>query len=100
MGTSGFVVRLDIVDFVHVNSSNPGDATILVQELVDWLFPMAIDATRFNYFRDNVLLDQLSAANWTDEWNNYVNTLNDVNVRLQLESLIMAMMQSPEYQLF
>ena len=75
-------------------------STILVQELVDWLFPMTIDATRFNYFRDTVLLDQLSAANWTDEWNNYLNTFSDVNVRLQLESLITAMMQSPEYQLF
>jgi uncharacterized protein (DUF1800 family) len=99
-GTSGVLVRLDIIDFVNVNCSNPGDATILVQELVDWLFPIAIDATRFNYFRNNVLLDQLSAANWTDEWNNYVNTGSDVNVRLQLESLITAMMQTPEYQLF
>jgi uncharacterized protein (DUF1800 family) len=99
-GTSGILVRLDIIDFVDGNCSDPGDATLLVQELVDWLFPIAIDATRFSYFRDTVLLDQLSAANWTDEWNNFVNTGDDVNVRLQLESLITAMMQSPEYQLF
>lgn len=99
-GTSGVLLKLDIVDFVETNCSNPGDATILVQELVKWLFPITLDAARFNYFRDTVLLDQLSAANWTAEWNNYVNTSSDVNVRLQLESLIMAMMQSPEYQLF
>lgn len=99
-GMSGNLLKLDVVAFVDTNCSNPGDATILVQELVEWLFPITLDATRFNYFRDDVLLDQLSAANWTTEWNNYVNTSSDVNVRLQLESLITAMMQTPEYQLF
>lgn len=99
-GMSGNLLKLDVVDFVETNCSNPADATILVQELASWLFPITIDAARFNYFRDNVLLDQLSAANWVTEWNNYVNTSSDVNVRLQLESLITAMMQTPEYQLF
>ena len=99
-GMSGNLLQLDVVAFVDTNCSNPGDATILVQELVEWLFPITLDAARFNYFRDNVLLDQLSAANWTAEWNNYVNTSSDVNVRLQLESLFTAMMQTPEYQLF
>ncbi len=97
---NGILLKLNIVTFVEDNCSNPGDATILVQELVQWLFPMTIDSVRFNYFRDNVLLDQLSAANWTDEWNDYLNSGSDVNVRLQLEALISAMMQSPEYQLF
>lgn len=99
-GMSGNLLKLDVVDFVETNCSNPGDATILVQELVSWLFPVSIDTARFNYFRDNVLLDQLSAATWTTEWNNYVNTSSDVNVRLQLESLFNALMQTPEYQLF
>lgn len=99
-GMSGNLLKLDVVEFVDTNCSNPGDATVLVQELVDWLFPIVLDTARFNYFRDNVLLDQLSPANWTAEWNNYVNTSSDVNVRLQLESLFMAMMQTPEYQLF
>lgn len=99
-GMSGNLLKLDVVEFVETNCSNPGDATILVQELVDWLFPITLDAARFNYFRDEVLLDQLPASNWTTEWNNYVNTSSDVNVRLQLESLITAMMQTPEYQLF
>ena len=99
-GMSGNLVKLDVVDFVETNCSNPDDATILVTELVEWLFPMTIDSTRFNYFRDNVLLDQLPASNWTTEWNNYVNTGSDVNVRLQLESLFNALMQTPEYPLF
>jgi uncharacterized protein (DUF1800 family) len=99
-GMSGNLLKLDVVAFVDTYCSNPGDATILVQELVEWLFPITIDSVRFNYFRDEVLLDQLPASNWTAEWANYVNTSSDVNVRLQLEALIMAMMQTPEYQLF
>ena len=99
-GMNGNLLKLDVVAFVDTNCSNPGDADTLIQELVSWLFPITLDTTRFNYFRDDVLLDQLSAANWTAEWNNYVNTSSDVTVRLQLESLINAMMQTPEYQLF
>lgn len=99
-GMNGNLLKLDVVAFVDTNCSNPGDADTLIQELVGWLFPITLDTTRFNYFRDDVLLDQLSAANWTAEWNNYVNTSSDVTVRLQLESLINAMMQTPEYQLF
>lgn len=99
-GMSGNLLKLDVVAFVDTYCSNPGDATILVQELTEWLFPITIDSVRFNYFRDEVLLDQLPASNWTAEWANYVNTSSDVNVRLQLEALIMAMMQTPEYQLF
>lgn len=99
-GQNGLLLKLDIVAFVDTNCSDPGNPDTLIQELVQWLFPMTLDTDRFNYFRDNVLLDQLSAANWTSEWANYVNTSSDVNVRLQLEALATAMMQSPEYQLF
>ena len=98
--TNTVVLRLDIVQFVKDNCSNPANASVLMQELVDWLFPMEIDTDRFNYFKNAVLLDQLSEINWSVEWNNYINTSNDTNVRLQLESLALAMMQSPEYQLY
>lgn len=99
-GNNGLLLQLDVVEFVENNCSDPSDPTLLVQELVKYLFPNSLDTDRFNYFRDAVLLDQLSAANWTSEWNAYLSSGSDVNVRLQLESLIMAMMQSPEYQLF
>lgn len=94
------LMRLDFVQFVRDNCSDPANATTLVQELVDWLFPITLSTERFNYFRDAVLLDQLSEINWSVEWNNYMTTSNDTNVRLQLEALALAMMQSPEYQLY
>lgn len=101
MDGNGIVVfRLDIVQFVRDNCSDPANASVLMQELVDWLLPITLDTDRFNYFKNSVLLDQLSEINWSVEWNNYINTNNDTNVRLQLEALALAMMQSPEYQLY
>ena len=94
--------QLDIVAYVdnpqHI--SNPTDPQVLVQELVDDLFPEIITQERFDYFKDDILLDNLSAINWAGEWNNYKNFGDDTNVRIQLESLIRALMQSPEYQLY
>jgi uncharacterized protein (DUF1800 family) len=94
------LLKLDIVQFVQQNCTNPADPTLLVQELASWLFPIEIDATRFTYFKDTILLDQLPDINWSNEWVTFTSSGNDMNVRPQLESLILAMMQSPEYQLY
>jgi uncharacterized protein (DUF1800 family) len=94
------LLQLDIVQFVVTKCSNPGDSDILMQELTDWMIPIQLTIERFDYFKDDVLLDQLSAANWTIEWNNYIGTNDDTNVRVQLERLALAIMQSPEYQLY
>lgn len=96
----GVLLKLDFVQFVKDNCSNPANATTLMQELVAWMIPIQLTVDRFNYFKDDILLDQLSAMNWSIEWNNYIATSNDANVRIQLERLAMAMMQSPEYQLY
>ncbi len=71
----------------------------LVQELVDYLLPEAIDADRFSYFMDEILLDNLSETSWMFEWDTYVSTGDDTAVRLQVEKLVRAILQSPEYQL-
>lgn len=94
------LLQLDIVQFVETKCSNPADSVILMQELTDWMIPIQLTPERFDYFKDDVLLDQLSAANWTIEWNNYIGTNDDTNVRIQLERLALAIMQSPEYQLY
>jgi uncharacterized protein (DUF1800 family) len=94
------LLKLDIVQFVQQKCTNPADPTLLVQELASWLFPIEIDASRFAYFKDTILLDQLPDINWSNEWVTFTSSGNDMNVRAQLESLILAMMQSPEYQLY
>lgn len=99
-GNGDVLLKLDMVQFVENNCSNPADSQVLMQELVSWMIPIQLTTDRFNYFKDDVLLDQLTTANWTNEWNDYVSTNDDTNVRIQLEKLALALMQSPEYQLF
>ncbi|PKR80493.1 hypothetical protein CW751_08945 [Brumimicrobium salinarum] len=94
------LLKLDFVQFVRDKCTDPADPNVLIQELMDWMIPITLTTDRFNYFKDTVLLDQLSAINWSIEWNNYINTNNDTNVRIQLERLALAIMQSPEYQLY
>ena len=98
--TGDELLQLDMVDFVENKCTDPSDSDSLMQELTSWMLPMQLTQERFDFFKDDVLLDQLSAANWTTEWNNYITTNNDMNVRVQLEKLALAIMQSPEYQLY
>lgn len=98
--TGNPVLRLDIVDFVQSNCSDPANATTLVQELVFWMIPIVLASDRFDYFKNDILLDQLSEVNWSNEWNNFTSSGNDNSVRMQLESLALSIMQSPEYQLY
>jgi hypothetical protein len=70
----------------------------LVQTLLDDLLPEPVPQDRFDYFLD-LLLDALSPINWMFEWDNYLSTGDDTNVRPQIERLVRGILQSPEYQL-
>ena len=96
---SSVLMKLDVLSFIVNHVSNPSDSQVLVSELVSWLLPISLDNSRFDYFKNDVLLNQ-SALNWTSEWQNYQNTSNEIVVRTQLELLMLALMQSPEYQLY
>ena len=98
MGT--VLLKLDFVQFVRDNCSNPADPDVLMQELVSWMIPIELTPERFSYFKDDILLGMLLSVNWTMEWNDYISTNDDTNVRVQLEKLALALMQSPEYQLY
>ncbi len=80
--------------------STPGDSTILVQELLHYLFPEDPDNERFMYFLDTVFLNQLPAQDWVYEWDNFLATGNDSEVKIPLERLVNAMLYAPEYQVF
>jgi len=101
-GGTNLGLKLDIVKFVDntAHISNPSDATILVQELTKNMLAVDISTDRFNYFLNTILLDTFPLYYWTNEWTAYKSTQNDSTVRIQLEKLIVALMQSPEYQLF
>lgn len=99
---SGSVLaKLDIMKYVQnpQNISEPSDAGQIVRELTEDLFPQEISQDRFNYFLNEILLDNLSAKTWEHEWQNFRESGKDVAVRQQLEKLIKALLQAPEYQL-
>ncbi|MFN8254801.1 MAG: DUF1800 domain-containing protein [Bacteroidales bacterium] len=99
---SNILYKLDIVAYVDnaAHISDPSNPRTLVSELVSYLFTNDIPDDRFNYFLNDILLENLQESHWTDEWNDYKNTGIDTGVRSQLERLATAIMQSPEYQLF
>ncbi|MCC7504843.1 MAG: DUF1800 family protein [Saprospiraceae bacterium] len=80
--------------------SDPEDPYVVVQDLLSYLLPEQVDAERFNYFLNDVFLDNLPPADWTYEWQNYLASNNATEVTIPLERLINAIMYSPEYQTF
>lgn len=94
-------VQLHIVNFVqnpdHI--SNPSDAYVLVSEMMRYMLPEMPENDRAIYFFD-LFLNGLPPDDWTYEWDNYVLTGNEDEVRIPLENLVKALMFSPEYQLF
>lgn len=96
------IIKLDVMGFVNDsnNVSDPTDAEKLVRSLVDDLLPEVVTETRLKYFLNEIFLDNLSVMNWKHEWDNYKSSGKDGAVRMQLEKLVRAIVQSPEYQLF
>lgn len=94
--------RLDIVDWVRNsgNISQPGDAAVLVNTLTTYMFAVELNEERRNYFLNDVLLETLPATTWQNEWTAYIAGGDDTVVRERLETLVSAIMQTPEYQLF
>jgi len=94
--------KLDIAPWVKNSGviSNALDAQILVEDLLKYLLPEEVDTDRFNYFHIQIFLDNLPPADWTYEWQNYLNTNSATEVTLILERFIKAIMYSPEFQTF
>jgi uncharacterized protein (DUF1800 family) len=95
----GFPV--DIVAYVKDpgNISNPASATAIVSELIGYLLPEELSEVRYQFFY-NIFTDGFSEMNWMTEWSNYNSSGIDETVRFQLNKLVNALLQSPEYQLF
>jgi hypothetical protein len=99
---SSIGIKLDIVPWVRnsgitLDPSNPYE---LVKDLLDLMLPVDIDINRFNYFYETIFLDGLPPSDWTYEWQNYIATNNQTEVKIPLERLINHIMFSPEYQTY
>lgn len=94
--------KLDIAAWLRDSGdiSDPNDSYILVSELLQYLFPEAPDNDRFEHFHTVVFLDGLPPADWSYEWQNYLSTGDDTEVKIPLGRLVNAVMYAPEYQVF
>ena len=95
---SGLGFELDIVDYVDNNISDPTDPDAIVTELTTYMLPETLPIDRYNYFLD-ILTDKYSSKHWKEEWEYSKNSKDTKATKEQLEALITAIMQSPEYQL-
>ncbi len=95
------VYKLDIVSWVDdlSNISNPTDPSIIVNELIQYMFPQPIPDIRRDFFLNVIFLENNMPSHWTDEWNLYKGGGDDTVVRGLLEQLVGGLMQTPEYQL-
>jgi uncharacterized protein (DUF1800 family) len=92
--------KLDVAAWLRDSGviSDPQDSYVIVQELLYYLFPEEPDNERFTHFLVTVFLDQLPPADWTYEWNNYLTTGDDSEVKIPLGRLLNAVLYAPEYQ--
>jgi uncharacterized protein (DUF1800 family) len=97
--TSAIPYQTDIVQFVANNLTNQQYANEVVRQFLELTLPEMPDSDRFNYFL-NFLLGGLSAINWMNTWNDYLQTGDDSSVRVALEALFGAVTRSPEFQTF
>jgi uncharacterized protein (DUF1800 family) len=99
-GDYGF--RLDIIEWVKnpANITDPSNAEELVQTLTRYLLAVEIDTARYNFFLNDIFLDNLPVETWVSEWSLYKSSGDDTVVRERLETLVASIMQTPEFQLF
>jgi uncharacterized protein (DUF1800 family) len=96
----GATTKLDTVSFIKDSGyfTDPGNATTLVDELLEYLLVDKPTGSRYDYFKE-ALLNGLSATSWLTEWNRYLSTGSTTAVRVATDRLIKAVVKSPEYQL-
>ena len=92
-------VLFNSVDYVH-NSGNfslASDAQTLVTEISELLYCESIDQSRIDYFM--TVLNELDPSYWNSAWISYLQTGDDVQVKIRLDALFSKMINAPEFQL-
>lgn len=93
-------LRLDVVAFVadSANISNAADPNVIVDELIDYVFPYGASPDRKAQFKQFLVDPQDPDYYWTSEWFLYEGNGDDSVVRPRLEAFFKAVLESPEYQ--
>ncbi len=92
-------VQFDPVAFIETFCSDPYDANTVVQEVTEYLLPELPETNRFDYLLNDIFLDGLPAYDWTYEWNDYITTGVDTEVRLMLYRFFQNLLFTGESQM-
>ncbi len=96
-GGGSFESIVDSVAYVQSTISNPYDATTIVTEIAQYLYPEDIDQDRVDYFKD-ILTGTLGDVYWTGAWADYLGG-DDTTARIRLNELLTAMVNAAEFQI-
>lgn len=97
--TNDLGAQFDMVVWVRNNISDPSAGSVIVDELLNYLFPEPPSAERKTYFLNEVLFGTLSQNSWAFAWADYINNGALEVVKPRLELLFKAIIYSQEYQL-
>lgn len=90
--------QVDIVQYVNDQVSTPEDASIVALELLQDLLPESADTDRFDFYLNGMFLDGIPAYDWTADWQAFISSGDDSEVRPALESLLTSLLYSQEFQ--
>ncbi len=97
-------LKINLLDWLENSGaiSEPANADILIDSLIELMIPFPLAAERRDFFLEEVFLDGLYSSAWTMEWNNYKTDPGQyrTTVESRIQVLVNAIMQSPEYQLY
>jgi uncharacterized protein (DUF1800 family) len=96
-GGGKFESIIDSVDYVESTISNPFDATTIVTEIAQYLYPEDISHARTDYFKE-FLTGTLGDVYWTGAWGDYKGG-DDTTARIRLNELLKAMVNAAEFQI-
>ena len=96
-GGGSFESIVDSIEYVESTISNPYDATTIVSEIAQYLYPEDIDQDRVDYFKD-ILTGTLGDVYWTGAWADYIGG-DDTTARIRLNELLTAMVNAAEFQI-
>jgi len=99
--------QLDILDWVQNSGhiSDPSDSVEILDVLLDSLFAVTLNQERYDYFLYTVFLDSpdtdqaYARGLWIQEWSNYL-AAEPNSVETQLQKLLSALVETPEFQLY
>lgn len=100
---SGMYHKMDWLNFVNTQISNPSNPDVIVQETVDYFLGIGLSQASRDYYKSHLLSNQTSNFYWTVAWNDYVNFPNNAVykgvIETRLRNMIVDMFRLAENHL-